>query len=82
MIASLITTLAEMIKPNQLEQEGSVERGSNQNYAYEVWKAVDGIGYYLKIRSLQKDMDFAAPRVIGSFDSVQDAINYFRHEYI
>lgn len=82
MIASLIETLNEIIQPKPLSQKGVIEYGTNQNYEYEVWCGGNRAGYYLKIRPRQSAVIFDAPRVVGSFESSQDAINYFNHEYI
>lgn len=81
MILSLMETITEMIKPHRASG-GVIERGHNQNYEYEIWSGIHGRGYYLKVRSLNTKIIFDAPKVIGSFQSAQDAIEYFQQEYI
>ncbi len=81
MILSLMETINEIIKPNR-SYGGVIERGRNQNYEYEIWSGIHGRGYYLKVRSLNTKIIFDAPKVIGSFQSTEDAIKYFQQEYI
>ena len=81
MLAALMEALNGITQPYISQITGTIERGNNAYYEYEVWRGSEN-SYYLKVRPLPTKNLPDAPQIAGSFESSKAAITYFQSNYI
>ncbi len=76
MVVPFFAALNLLTVPFTSTHEPLIQKGSNGDYMYELWHASDNSGYYLKIRKHGTYPKGEKPRVVGSFNSAKEALDY------
>jgi hypothetical protein len=67
--------------PTKIFEESLVRKGYSGEYKYEVWNTSDTTGYYLKVWKIQVYPYSEPLRVIGSFNSKNEALEHLSSNY-
>lgn len=68
--------------PAKIREGSLVKKGFSGEYQYEVWNTSDTTGYYLKVWKSQINRNSEALRVIGSFNSKNEALEHLSNNYV
>jgi hypothetical protein len=81
MTASFLATFNLLDSPTKIPEESLVKKGFSGEYQYEIWNTSDTTGYYLKVWRSQAYANHEALRVIGSFNSKNEALEHLSNNY-
>lgn len=76
MVVPFFAGLNLLTAPFTSKKEPLIKKGSNGDYNYELWHTNSNSGYYLKIRKDGTYPKGEKLRVIGSFNSAKEALDY------
>jgi hypothetical protein len=77
MVAAILNLFNSITFPGSGNMQSLGTSGVKGNRAFEIHQGTDGFSYYLKIYS----NGLEATRVVGSFASVEEAIDYLNENY-
>ena len=81
MAVSFLAAFNLLDSPIKIPEESLLKKGFSGGYQYEVWNTSDTTGYYLKVWKSQAYPNNEALRVIGSFNSKNEALEHLSNNY-
>jgi hypothetical protein len=81
MVVPFSGALNLLTAPFKSTYEPLIKKGSSGDYSYELWHTSNTSGYYLKILKDAMYPKGEKTRVIGSFSSAKEALDYLDTNY-